>query len=159
MSIAPSFYEISAWHAARLLGEHPSNIFDDAAQSRARLIGILALRRMFPSEPLSTIAENMRLIRTPSGARHALENVMWRNWFDPDHVAIVYGALLEHEANLGTGEPRSLPEKVPTPVSNIMQAAAIHRAAGRINCTGSLMGDPRHESSRVARGEISGRVA
>ena len=157
MSIPASYYAISAYHSAKLLGEHPSNIFDDAAESRARLIGILALRKMFPGEPLATIAENMRLIRTPSGARHALENVMWRKWFEPDHVAIVCGALLEHEASL-TGNPRSLPAKAPTPVSRITQAAAIHRAAGRIDCTGSLMGDPHHESSRVARGEISGRV-
>jgi hypothetical protein len=164
--IPVSAFAIAAYRAAHLFGEAPDDIFDWRRKSRARLIALMALERVYPQAPISSIAAVLGMPYGRKAVVNAIQRAQNSSWFRNEQISDAMIALLNRMGG-PPQEERAAPPAQPAPPERIaarfiprvarsgydMKPLHIVRPVGRVNVTAVLLGDPGTNGGfRVARG-------
>ncbi len=140
--------------AAEIYHEDAADVFDDAKWSRARMIAIAAMRKVFPTASQASIARCFGLIGDSKRIGQLCEKARNAGWWNDDAVEEVYrtvkhlGGYSDDHLPEATREPRvAIDEEkaltfTPRRVTDPRKCIVVPAAARPANVTALLMGDP-----------------
>lgn len=94
VSVPARCFAIAAEAAVRSVGGEVADVFDDGRPSRARLVAIEAVRRVFPLASRVEIARCFGLDRTGREVARMVESAFASSWWSDDVVLSVAGVIL-----------------------------------------------------------------